>query len=425
MAANAEASPASIAASELTVEPTAKAVVKRAIGRLAGVDGLRAAAASWVVLFHIRAFSGAHLPFQPLDFFVRSGSTGVSLFLVISGFCLYLPFAAGKSGRFRTTAFLVRRARRLLPAYYVSIAFAVAVNVLGGTRLGFPSLNAADVAWQVATHMTMLHTFFASTFYTLNGAYWSLGLEWQLYLGLPVLILAARRFGLIPTLIAAVLVNVAYRLGIAWAGGHGWIPSGVVQTVVLPNLLPGRWAEFVFGMAVAELFARGRLERLPGIAMYLWVPMLVVAVATVGAPLSHIAFGTVFALLLVAALTAGNIVYTIFSWRPLVALGIMSYSLYLVHQPIIQALGHLFRFDLGMSPTRTFAVIVVLLPLVLAVAWALFVVVERFTLTSRPVEVTGWAARILFPAWGRPPTSPRTSTGELSESKAGIGARSG
>ena len=57
--------------------------------RLAGVDGLRAAAAFWVVLFHIRVFSGVHLPFQPLDFFVRSGSTGVSLFLVLSGFCLW------------------------------------------------------------------------------------------------------------------------------------------------------------------------------------------------------------------------------------------------------------------------------------------------------------------------------------------------
>ena len=400
-------------------------MVKQAIGRLAGVDGLRAAAASWVVLFHIRAFSGAHLPFQPLDFFARSGSTGVSLFLVISGFCLYLPFAAGKSGRFRTTAFLTRRARRLLPAYYVSIALALALYLIGGTRLGFPSLSWTDAVWQVATHTTMLHTFFVSTFYTLNGAYWSLGLEWQLYLGLPVLILAARRIGLVPTLIAAVLINVVYRLGLSWAGGRGWLPSGFVQTLVLANLLPGRWAEFAFGMAVAELFARGRLQRLPGIAMYLWVPMLVVAVATVGLPLSHIAFGTVFALLLVAALTTGNLVSTIFSWRPLVALGIMSYSLYLVHQPIVQALGHVFRYDLGLSPTRTFGLLVLLFPLVLAVAWALFVLVERYTLTSKPVEISGWAARILFPTFRWPFGATGQPVGDLSEAKAGIEARIG
>ena len=422
MAANAEAMPTSTAAPEPAVERLPRPAVGRALNRLAGVDGLRAAAASWVVLFHIHAFSGAHLPFRPLDFFARSGSTGVSLFLVISGFCLYLPFAGGKGARFKTSTFLIRRARRLVPAYYVSIAFALGLNVIGGKNLGFPSLSPTDVAWQLATHMTMLHTFFVSTFYTLNGAYWSLGLEWQLYLALPLLILGARRFGLVPTLVAAVTVNVVYRLGIAWAGARGWLPGGLVQTVVLPNLLPGRWAEFVFGMAVAELFSRGRLQRLPGLAMYLWVPMLGVAVATVGLPLSHLAFGAVFSLLLVAALTDGNIVYRIFAWRPLVALGIMSYSLYLVHQPMVQALAFVFRTDLGLSPNMTFVMLVAALPLVLAVAWALFVLVERYTLTSRPLEITGWASAALFPSWGLPVRA-AVSAGESPEVKAGIGAR--
>src|SRR3979411_2644760 len=125
------------------------------ISRLAGVDGLRAAAAMWVVLFHIRVFSGAHLPFQPLDLFVRSGSTGVSLFLVLSGFCLYLPFAAGRSGRFKTWSFFVRRARRLLPAYYCSLGLALALNLIGGGNLGLGPLSLKDVAGPLGTHLTM------------------------------------------------------------------------------------------------------------------------------------------------------------------------------------------------------------------------------------------------------------------------------
>jgi peptidoglycan/LPS O-acetylase OafA/YrhL len=427
VAANAEATPTPIAASDAKVERLPKPVARQVVSRLAGVDGLRAAAALWVVLFHIRVFSGARLPVQPVDFFARSGSTGVSLFLVISGFCLYLPFAAGKSGRFKTGGFLVRRARRLLPAYYVSIALALALNLIGGPRLGFPSFTPGQAGWQVFSHVTMLHTFFASSFYALNGAYWSLGLEWELYLALPLLIIGARRFGLVPTLACAVLVNVVYRLGLAWAASRGLLPSGVVQTVVLPNLLPGRWAEFVFGMVAAELFSRGWLERLPGFVTYLWAPMLVVAVVTVSLPISHLSFGILFALLLIAALAHGNPVHRIFAWRPLVALGIMSYSLYLVHQPLIQAGGYVLRRDVGLSPNYAFVALVMLLPVVIAVAWALFVLVERYTLTSRPVEIKGLAARILFPGWTpieQPElaaATPRSGSGP----DTGIRARSG
>jgi peptidoglycan/LPS O-acetylase OafA/YrhL len=396
-------------------------VAANPMSRLAGVDGLRAVAALWVVLFHIRVFSGARLPFQPLDFFVRSGSTGVSLFLVLSGFCLYLPFAAGKQGRFKTGSFFIRRARRLLPAYYCSLGLALALNVIGGANLGFNPLSATDVAWQIATHTTMIHTLFTSSFYALNGAYWSLGLEWQLYIALPLLIVGIMRFGLWRTLAAAVAVNVVYRLALALAGARGWVPAGLVQTVVLPNLLPGRWAEFAFGMVIAELHARGTLERLPRAVRYAWVPMTVAAVAAVGLPLSHLAFGAVFALLLIAVLATNGVVTRVFSWRPLVVLGIMSYSLYLVHQPLVQAMAFVLRHDFGLSPTRAFGALILLLPLIFAVAWALFVLVERYTLTSRPVEVSGLAAAILFPRfWRREPLPTAIKSGSGPDSAGTI-----
>ncbi len=59
--------------------------------------------------------------------------------LVLSGFCLYLPFAGGKDARFRTTAFLIRRCGRLLPAYYVSLVITLAVTLVAGTSLGLAS----------------------------------------------------------------------------------------------------------------------------------------------------------------------------------------------------------------------------------------------------------------------------------------------
>ena len=350
--------------------------------RLDGVDGLRALAALWVVLFHIRAFSGARL--GPLDLIVRSGSTGVSLFLVLSGFCLFLPVVRSGPENFRVGRFLRRRATRLLPAYYVSLALVLLVTVLTAGRLGLAQLTGTAVAIQAATHLTMTHSLFPSTFYALNGAYWSLGLEWQLYLGLPLLVVGVCRFGLARTVAAVVAVNVVYRVGLQVAIDlHAVTAGSPLATDVLPNLLPGRWAEFGFGMVAANLHATGRIARWApraGWAIVGLVPLTLAAILSVGSPLEHLLFGAVFFVLLGVVLAGENWVSRLISWRPLAAVGVMSYSLYLVHQPIVQALCFLLRRT-G-SPRVVFVEVLLLVPAILGVAWLLFVTVERRTLRS-------------------------------------------
>ncbi|HXZ98772.1 MAG TPA: acyltransferase [Candidatus Binatia bacterium] len=350
--------------------------------RLDGVDGLRALAALWVVLFHIRAFSGARL--GPLDLLVRSGSTGVSLFLVLSGFCLYLPVARGGAGNFRTLRFLRRRAVRLLPAYYASLAVVLLVTVLTGGSIGLARVSGIAVLVQTVTHVTMTHSLFPSTFYALNGAYWSLALEWQLYLGLPLLVIAARRLGLARTVALVVAVNVVYRVGLQLAIAlHAVAGTSLMATAVLPNLLPGRWAEFGLGMVAAQLHASGRIAGWAphaGWAILGLVPLTAVAVLSQGSPLEHLLFGAVFFVLLCIVLSGRSWVSRAVSWRPLAAVGVMSYSLYLVHQPIVQAVC--FALQHTGSPRMVFVEVLLLVPGILVVAWLLFVTVERWTLRS-------------------------------------------
>jgi peptidoglycan/LPS O-acetylase OafA/YrhL len=370
--------------------PTAAVIAARPVTtvtsrRLRGIDGLRALAALWVVLFHIHAFSGARIGFIPgVDLFLRSGSTGVSLFLVLSGFCLYLPFAGGKDARFRTKAFLIRRCRRLLPAYYVSLLITLAVTLIAGKSLGLASYGPGPAIGQLLAHASMTHIFFPSSFYALNGAYWSLALEWQLYLALPLLIFGIRRWGLARTAAVAIAVNVVYRVLLWVLISEHQVPAGsMVATAVLPNQLPGRWAEFVFGMVAAELYVLGKFERWQ---LRYTVPLALalagLSLLSVGNQLSHMLFGGVFFLLLAAVLKGDNLVAAVVSWRPLVALGTMSYSLYLVHQPVVQALAHLLRADARLGPSETFMVLIALLPLIILLAWLLFISVERYTLTS-------------------------------------------
>ncbi len=360
-------------------------------GRLPGVDGLRAVAALWVVLFHMRAFSGATLHGIPgLDLFVRSGSTGVSLFLVLSGFCLYIPFAGGRADRFNARGFLRRRVKRLYPAYAVSLVVTLAIMLASGAAIGLAQPGPAGAVGQFLAHLGMVHTLLPSTFYAVNGAYWSLGLEWQLYITLPLLVAVIRRRGLAVTVAGVVAVNVLYRLVVDALVRHG-VASGLTASAVLPNVFLGRWAEFAFGMVAADLYARRRLGSWTTVAGILGAAAVPVAVWIQGGALEHILFGGVFFCLLVVVLHGSTAVSRVAAWRPLAALGTMSYSLYLVHQPIVQSLGWVIRSH-GIGPQSTFGVLLLATPLVIGVALVLFLTVERRTLTARRTGADAGAA---------------------------------
>ncbi|MGH9076253.1 MAG: acyltransferase family protein [Acidimicrobiales bacterium] len=359
--------------------------------RLAAVDGLRALAALWVVAFHIRAFSGGRLTAVPgLDLILRSGSAGVSLFLVLSGFCLYVPYAGGRLDRFRTGSFLTRRCRRLMPTYYASLVLVVAAYAIFGGRAGLPRSGAGSLAGQAVAHGLLVHQLLPSTFYGLNGAYWSLGLEWELYLTLPLLVVAVRRIGLSRTLAAVVGLNVAYRFLLAGAISHHLVAAhSVMATDVLPNLFLGRWAEFALGMAAAELYRTGRVQAWGRGLRWAALPLAAGALLTYGGTLSHLVFGAVFFCVLCTVLAGDNAVSKALSWRPLAGLGLMSYSLYLVHQPLVQVFAALLGAGHGTSPARVFLELVLLVPVIVLVAWVLFMVVERRSLAPAPAPAAG------------------------------------
>lgn len=372
--------------------------------RLMGIDGLRAFAALWVVLFHIQAFSGEQLP--GIGFILRSGSTGVSLFLVLSGLCLYLPFAGGRDERFRTGGFFVRRSRRLMPAYFTALIFSATLAIVFSALPHHPPLTTSALMGNLLAHLTLTQTLFPDTFYGLNGAYWSLGLEWELYLTLPLLIWGIRRYGIVPIVSFAVVVNLLYRIGLFFAVQRGVIPAqSALATTVLPNQVFGRWAEFAFGMVAAELYVRGHLNRFApysGIALIALIVLAPISFFGASLPFGHIFFGLTFLCLVCLALSGGNVVSRAFSWRPLVLLGVMSYSVYLVHEPIVEGMAFMLRSNLGVSPLQTFLALLLLIPVVLLLAWVLFMTVERRTIHASQAALLDprtWFANWQIPAW--------------------------
>lgn len=317
---------------------------------LPGIDVLRAIACLWVVLFHVgRWWFGGHwyafpaphdayhtLPLWLLHWFSRLGFHGVGLFLALSGFCLYYPLVRGRGVAHATLdlpLFARRRAERILPAYYASMLLLVVLAAVPATRaVVFLPITGLDIA----LHLVLAHNLHPATLWTMNGAYWSLGLEAQLYLIFPLLVALARRLGIGAIVALGFATSLAWMLVLRWALGQPFSPE---HHGVLHESPPARLAEFSVGMAAAAALAEGRsVPRWLLVPLaFLWVPASHLVQLGGGfqlpwdRPFNALSFG---ALLLLAGQRPAE------AWasplpRTLAWIGGFSYSLYLVHQPLL------------------------------------------------------------------------------------------
>ena len=353
------------------------------------LDGLRGFASLYVVLYHFTVWVVAPLPAwlalsqRPFAF----GHLPVSVFIVLSGFSLMLPVAATGTLRGGTTQYLGRRARRILPPYYAALLLAVVVSVtVGGVDL-------ARNATSLLTHVALIHNLFLPFAFDWNMAHWTVGVEWQIYFLFPLLLLPAWRYGgALTTLIVAAIVSA-------------------LPLALLPRDANLAWAcpwyvlLFVQGMLAAVASERGcshktrRLLKAAGfgcVLLYLssWVVFRGVWTTNPGLNFAKDALvGAAVAVLLleltlnVRAGKGRRLIGQLLESRPAVALGGMSYSLYLVHCSILSiCLALLQRTE--WSPSAGFAFrLLVGVPASIACAWVFSVCFERRAVRARTREV--------------------------------------
>lgn len=351
--------------------------------RIESVDGLRAFAFTLVFLFHTWEFSGK--PRIPVVTDVISQNTRPDLFIVLTGFALFLPFALDetRSLRFRTGPYLVRRLRRIVLPYYAALALAFLIPVI--LKLLFQALGRETnpIVWpsmgDVASHLTFSHMFFPDYWDGINGSLWTMSLEMQLYLLFPLVVLAVARWGL-TALIPIALIGLGYRVAVgAFVDGPGfpdlflWGATGL-----------GRLMEFVAGMFASVVALRWR-ERLPRLS---WIPLVglvacgyLLAVGPMADtrwfPVRESALAVSFAALVILAITVSP-VERLFAARPVARLGFVAYSMFLVHQPVTYYLAELLHRLLGLQRGPVFLAIMwtVGLALVLVIGGLLFRFVE-------------------------------------------------
>ena len=148
----------------------------RQLARLSYLDGFRGLACVMVFFYHYAVNAGV----RP---FVILGFTGVHLFFVLSGFLLFQPFlkALSQGTPFPVIGtFYLRRFVRIYPPYFVSLILYILVRMK--THTNVPSGS------NILAHVFLVSNYInPKLWYSLNAVYWSLAIEMQFYILLPLL----------------------------------------------------------------------------------------------------------------------------------------------------------------------------------------------------------------------------------------------
>lgn len=338
-----------------------------------GIDGMRAVAASMVVLVHVWRYGSPHgqpTDLGPLNRFMPQLSAGVLLFFTLSGFLLYRPHAAAvlRAGRGpRLHRYVRNRALRILPAYW---AVLVAVEFVFGAALVRSEAGALvvgplrDEPATLAANVALVQGYHPSTLLTGIGPAWSLVVEVAFYAALPLLgwigLRAARgrarpgRAGaaLVPPLIL-LAVGISAKVALPIIGdGDGWSASW--YSVAARSFLASADL-FAFGMVLAVVRLQvedGRWRIVASVRAALVVAGTALALCAVfvfdgelGEPQYDTIAALAIALVLVPALATtspsprARRVLRVLDSRCFVAVGLVSYSLFLWHEPIVRWLS--------------------------------------------------------------------------------------
>ena len=296
------------------------------------IDGLRALAVMPVILFHagFEWFSG--------------GFIGVDIFFVISGYLISSIIINELSlNEFSILNFYERRARRILPALFFVVGFCIPFSYFL-----LPPLDLKDFGQSLIAVSTFLSNFL---FWSESGYFetaaelkpllhtWSLAVEEQFYILFPLILISTWRFG---TKWTSFILFIIFILSLSLA--H-W------STLRYPSsafyLLHTRMWELLLGVFTAIYLKSYPLKNLPVINQSLSIIgfcMIIYSIIafdkTTPFPGFYALVPTVGTVLLIVFAVPRTAIYKVLSFKPIVGIGLISYSAYLWHQPLLAFSRH-------------------------------------------------------------------------------------
>lgn len=318
-------------------------------GEIRALTGLRIVAALWVVLFHFRPLLWDASPRLKDDLgpLLDAGAQGVDLFFILSGFVLTWNYLDRMGPRWSARAslhFLWLRLSRVWPVYLVTMHLAALWIILTLHVGNVPSpdaekLTAISYLRQFFMVQLWFEPFFDGTSW--DGPAWSISAEWLAYLAFGGLILVIFRIAAVTRARSLLLLAFAAALPptlLLLGTGHLYTPWSW-----LPRILAQFAAGALACAAVRRLDLDGFTERARRAAGWVSVALLAVIVGGLylfdarpitGMVDSGALMGVLFMPLVVALSLGAGSLPALLSTRPFVYGGQISFSLYMIHEPV-------------------------------------------------------------------------------------------
>lgn len=308
----------------------ARAAVAISIPALTGV---RAIAALWVVLHHLRLGPARQLVLpDTLDAIGRYGYLGVDLFGFLSGFVIAHNYAERLAHERRTelAPYLWARLVRIAPAHWLVLALLVATLALVPGVPARPSERVLYRASELPLQILLLHGWSLGNPFAWNLPSWTVSAEWLCYLLFPCIApwLARRRDGAQAVAFAAAVI-AATAVAMRALGHPGWnaaMHGGVVRIA----------GEFLAGCLLQRAFAAGFAREAPWAALAALAAVAIGAAVTLAKPTVAVAG---FAVLVLALAHQRGAIASVLASRPLVFLGDASYAVYISHWLVLALLA--------------------------------------------------------------------------------------
>ncbi len=304
--------------------------------RISQIDGLRAIAILLVISFHYVNNQLLHDTSKLGKFFCLAtsfGWVGVDLFFVLSGFLIGSILISNKHRKNYFSTFYIRRFVRIIPSYYLLlIVFIIIINIPIFKANYFVSGNNVIPTW---SYFLMLHNIFMGKLNNMGNdsmsITWSIGIEEQFYLIIPLIVYYVKKHWLPILLIVFIILANFFRY--AYAAPNVWIPAYV--------LLPCRMDAISFGVLIAwingryniNIFANKHFKYILLImfSCILLCAFLYLKYKDIGV-IRHSLFALFFACAIIIALAKPSSFYgKILANKALNWIGKISYSLYLFH----------------------------------------------------------------------------------------------